>query len=297
MAVNFISSASYAAFNEFELSQPSVRLPTSYKILPALSAANNLRQGTEMRSSADIYNSTQPKIWAGEVSRDGTLIHGIEEVEIVGFGQPLSFTATYFNSNFTEQQIRFDPVAFVSNSSLYPFPIELNGGLPVQLNNVIEPFTIPFRLPSIESGYFAKGIHGTFDEGPDTDGLGRGNQVISQLVTYYDANEQTRPFYDEGQQIFGDLSGAIYFPGYETSQQRINAPFTEKPNNYDKSFLEIGNNATFTNAIETLDYTRDEDVRKTYVKKSAAAGRDVYGHNNGRLGTDSIAYNSRLRGS
>ena len=69
MAVNFVASASYPAFNEFALSQPTLRLPVSYKILPSLSASNSQRQGVELRTSADIYNSTQAKIWSGKIRR------------------------------------------------------------------------------------------------------------------------------------------------------------------------------------------------------------------------------------
>lgn len=295
MAVNFVASASYPAFNEFALSQPSLKLPVSYKVLPSLSASNNQRQGVELRTSADIYNSTQAKIWAGKIRRDGVIEQGYPETEMVGFGQALSFTATYFQSDFTERQIKFDPVAYVSNSLTYPFPIELNGGLPSQDTNIIEPLTIPFRLPSTENNYFAKGVHGTLDEGPESDGLGKGNRIISQFIAYYDTNIESVPFLDEGQQIIGDPSGAVYFPGYVPVNQGQIAPFTEKPNNFD--LFIISASADFRTVLETLDYSRDEDIRKTFVRKSATAGYDSYGPGMARIGTDSIAFASRLRGS
>lgn len=295
MAVNFVASASYPAFNEFALSQPTLRLSSSYKKLPSLSASNNQRQGVELRTSADIYNSSQAKIWSGKIKRDGVIEQGFLETDMVGFGQPLSFTATYYQSDFTEKQIKFDPVAYVSNSLTYPFPIELNGGLPSQDTNILEPLTIPFRLPSTENNYFAKGVHVTLDEGPESDGLGKGNRIISQFINYYDTNIESVPFLDEGQQIIGDPSGAVYLPGYVTVNQGTIAPFTDKPNNYDVYILSASN--TFLEAAETLDYSRDEDIRKTFVRKSATAGYDSYGPGMARIGTDSIAFASRLRGS
>jgi hypothetical protein len=295
MAVNFVASASYPAFNEFALSQPPIKPVVSYSILPSLSASNNQRQGVELRTSADIYNSSQVKIWAGKIKRDGVIEQGYLETEILGYGQPLSFTATYFQSDFTERQIKFDPVAYVSNSLLYPFPIELNGGLPSQDTNILEPFTIPFRLPNTENNYFAKGIHGTLDEGPESDGLGKGNRIISQFIAYYDVNIESVPFLDEGQQIIGDPSGAVYFPGYVPTNQGQIAGYTEKPNNFDLFIITAS--ADFRSALETLDYSRDEDIRQTFVRKSAAAGYDSYGPGMARIGTDSIAYASRLRGS
>lgn len=295
MAVNFIASASYPAFNEFALSQPSIKLAVSYSLLPSLSASNNQRQGVELRTTVDIYNSSQAKIWAGTIRRDGTIEQGYLETEYVGYGQALSFTATYYKASFTEKQINFDPVAYVSNSLVYPFPIELNGGLPSQDTNVLEPFTIPFRLPSTENNYYAKGIHGTFDQGPESDGLGKGNRVISQFVNYYDTNTESVPFLDNGQQIIGDPAGAIYLPGYVTTNQGQIPGYTEKPNNFD--LFIVSASGDLRTVLETLDYSRDEDIRKVFVCKSATAGYDSYGPGMARIGTDSIAYTSRLRGS
>jgi hypothetical protein len=299
MSANFIQSGSYPAFNEYEIYNPIRRLPTAYKVLPVLSASNNARQGVEIKSSAELYNTTQPKIWAGSIKRDGTIEQGYKETDLIGLGQTLSFRGATNEIPFLEKQTKFDAAAYVANSLDYSFPIQLNGGLAGQsVGGIIEPLTIPLRLPSIESNYYARGVHASMDVGPATDGLGKGNQIISQFIDYYDLNQSTRPFLDEGQQIFGNLSGAIYLPGYSSNQSRVGIPFTEKDNNYAINELTGAlSGSELLAVLQSLDFSRDEDIRRTFERKSAPAGYDSYGPGMARQGTDSISYSSRLRGS
>ena len=56
-------------------------------------------------------------------------------------------------------------------------------------------------------------------------------------------------------------------------------------------------NALFISVLKKLDINLDEDVRQTYTQKSATAGYTIYGPNQARYGTDSVAYVGWSRGS
>jgi len=290
MSINFLPVNPYPPFNEYTALKVNRTNYSTSLIQSQLSESSNLRQGIELRTIDDIYNTSQPKIWAGSILKNGILEHGFREETMVGIGQPLSFTSTKADAGYKEQEIRFDPVAFISNRDNYPFPIQLNGGLPNQNLNIIEPLTIPFRLPSLEFNYFSRGIHGSVDCGPK-DGINNGNQKIAQFVKINSSGDTVKPFLDSGQEVFGGIT----IQGFSSIEKRREIGYVEKPNNADiYSFPSVS--ATFLDALTSLDYSRDDDIRKQFNIKSMPAGRDIYSSYNNICGTDSIAYSNRLKG-
>lgn len=290
MTVNFLPTNTYPAFDEFTAFDGNkINLSTS-KVQSQLSSSNSLRQGIELRTIDDIYTTSQPKFWAGKILKNGTLEHGFAEEKLLGIGQPLSFTSTKADPSYTEKEIKFDPVAFISNRDSYPFPIQLNQGLPNQKSNIIEPLTIPFRLNNLEFNYFAKGIHGSVDCGPK-EGLNKGNQVISQFKKIDTSGDILLPFLDSGQETMG----GIVIQGYSNNEVGRESGFVERQNNNDIfEFASVSVN--FKNVLQDLDYSRDEDIRKCFNIKSMPAGGDIYSSYRNIAGTDSIAYTNRIKG-
>lgn len=290
MAINFLPTNAYPAFNEFTAFTNNKINTSTSKIQSQLSESTSLRQGIELRTINDIYVTSQPKFWAGKILKNGTLEHGFEEEKLLGIGQPLSFTATKADPSYIEKEIKFDPVAFISNRDSYPFPIQLNQGLPNQKSNIIEPLTIPFRLNSLEFNYFARGIHGSVDCGPK-EGLNKGNQKITQFKKIDTIGDSLNSFLDSGQEVFGGITKQ----GYGNSEISKEIGFVERENNND--IIQYTSLSTdFENVLKTLDYSRDEDIRKQFNLKSMPAGGDIYSSYRNIAGTDSIAYTNRLKG-
>jgi hypothetical protein len=290
MTINFLPSNPYPAFDELTALSNNKKNTATSKVQSQLSGSTSLRQGVELRTIDDIYTTTQPKFWSGEILKNGTLQHGFSEEKILGIGQPLSHTATKAEPSFIEKEIKFDPVAFISNKDYYPFPIQLNLGLPNQKSNIIEPLTIPFRLNNLEFNYFSKGIHGSVDCGPK-EGLNKGNQKISQFKKVDTTGDSVNAFLDSGQ----DTIGGITRQGYSNNEVSRELGFIEKDNNNDIVLL-TSTSIEFKNVLKTLDYSRDEDIRKEFNIKSMPAGNDIYSSYRNIAGTDSIAYTNRLKG-
>lgn len=290
MSVNFISQNSNSAFNELEAYKAQPKNTSTSQIEGILKTTNTLRQGIELRTSADLYATSQMKIWSGRVLSNGVIEQGSREEEVLSFGQIPSFTTLLGRSSFVEQEIKFDPVLYILQPELYPYPIQLNGGLPGQVANIIEAFPIPFRRPSIEQGYYSKGIHGFLDCGPQTS-LGKGNQPISQILleTISDVNN---PFLDSGQVNFGGIN----IPGYKLYRDSIVRAFTEKENNSDYKKITSAD-ISFQNALSVLDYSRDGDIRKTFEVKSSATGYTVGNNIYNQSGIGGISYSNRMRGT
>lgn len=290
MSVNFISQNSNSAFNELEVYKAQPKNTSTSQLEGILKSTNTLRQGIELRTSADFYATSQMKIWSGRVLSNGIIEQGSREEEVLSFGQIPSFTTLLGRASFVEQEIKFDPVLYILQPELYPYPIQLNGGLPGQVANIIEAFPIPFRRPSIEQGYYAKGIHGFLDCGPQTS-LGKGNQPISQILleTSSDVNN---PFLDSGQINFGGIN----IPGYKLYRDSFVQAFTEKENNSDYKKITSAD-VSFQNALSVLDYSRDSDIRKTFEVKSSTAGYTVGNNIYNQSGIGGISYSNRMRGT
>lgn len=290
MSVNFISQNTNSAFNELEAYKSQPRNTSTSELEGILRTTNTLRQGIELRTSYDLYATSQMKIWSGRILSNGVIEQGSKEEEILSFGQTPSFTTLLGTPSFTEQEIKFDPVLYILQPELYPYPIQLNGGLPEQVVNIIEPFPIPFRRASIEQGYYSKGIHGFLDCGPQTS-LGKGNQPITQMLLETN-NDVNNPFLDSGQVNFGGIN----IPGYKLYRESIVQAFTEKENNSDYKKV-LSADINFQNALSVLDYSRDSDIRKTFEMKSSITGFTIGNNIYNQSGIGGISYSNRMRGT
>jgi hypothetical protein len=81
-----------------------------------------------------------------------------------------------------------------------------------------------------------------------------------------------------------------------------NLSFTQITEEYKKAYDIVTGTQTQKSLKKLLETKSssldlDEDIRENYYQKSSTAGRDVYGPNQGRNGTDSITFNGWLKGS
>ena len=77
MSVNFLPINPYPPFNEYTALKVNKTNYSTSTIQSQLSGSNSLRQGIELRTIDDIYNTTQPKIWAGSILKNGIIDHGV----------------------------------------------------------------------------------------------------------------------------------------------------------------------------------------------------------------------------
>jgi hypothetical protein len=150
------------------------------------------RQGVELRTAKQVYNTTQPKIWAGNLQH---------HVRTTTYGQARDFTQYDGSQNFQEKPI-FDPVWYIVDPN-YPHPIIFNDGPMQEEEAIIEPFTIPFRIKNAAEGpFYAHSVRGSMEDGNNLDSLDGGTTRIEQFVEY-NAPLTPRFFLDEGQSYIG----------------------------------------------------------------------------------------------
>lgn len=244
------------------------------------------RQGVSIRTPRHLYIGMQPKMGSG---------HPCHFTRVNTIGQSRDFTQ-FEESPLFEELPRFNPVWYLTDPT-YPYPIVFNQGPQQVEESVVEPFTIPFRMPGDVQKYYVRGVHANIGSGnPDVE-LGGGNDIIEQCIEY-NPPLTIDPFLDEGQAYFGDgpIQDDIVLEGYVPYVQRNIDPFNDTK---DESIVARLNtsDAAFINAVKQLDFDLSEDIRGSFSKKSATAGSVVYGDTCGRYGTDSIAYLDTFRGS
>jgi len=150
------------------------------------------RQGVELTTHKQVYNTTQPKIWAGNLKH---------RVKLTTYGQARDFTQYDNSPNFLEKPI-FDPVWYIEDPT-YPHPIIFNDGPMQEEEAIVEPFSIPFRIKnSAEGPYYPHSVRGSLEDGNNLDSLDGGTTRIEQFVEY-NAPKTARFFLDEGQAYFG----------------------------------------------------------------------------------------------
>jgi hypothetical protein len=150
------------------------------------------RQGVELRTPKQVYNTTQPKIWAGNLKH---------HVRTTTYGQARDFTQYDGTQNFQEKPI-FDPVWYIIDPD-YPHPIIFNDGPMQEEEAIIEPFTIPFRINNAAEGpFYARSVKGSLEDGNNLDSLDGGTTRIEQFIEY-NAPITPRFFLDEGQAYIG----------------------------------------------------------------------------------------------
>lgn len=110
------------------------------------------------------------------------------------------------------------------------------------------------------------------------------------------------PFLDLGQRYFGagSIEDMIVVEGYVDFIRTIIEPFNDLDDEKvvdQLALADTSQNALFISVLKKLDINLDEDIRQTYTQKSATAGYTIYGPNQARYGTDSVAYVGWSRGS
>lgn len=236
------------------------------------------RQGVELRGYRELYGSSQPKLWSGNI-RHYTRTNPI--------GQARSWVE-YENSLIWEELPEFNPVAYLSSGDSYPTPIYFNDGPQSEEEAIIEPLTIPYRKD--HSGpFFPRQIHGTLEDGNNFETLDRRSNRIEQFVDYQDPL-QVRYFLDEGQETMGGIT----IHGYVAYQETLIRPWNETK---DEEIVKQVNttNSDFISVLNRLDFDLSEDIRQKFTVKSTTAGT-IIDAGNARYGTDSIAYAGLLRG-
>lgn len=238
------------------------------------------RQGVSIRTPRHRFAGMQPKIGTDS---------SCHYTKIVTYGQARDFTQ-YNNSSIFTDKDKFETLAYLDNPEVF-YPILLNGGPQNTEESQIEPLTIPFKKNEYFENYKPHAFRGSLEDGNASPILGAGNNRIQQFVPYQtDATSDL--FVDEGSE---EIGGIIY-DGYASFAEVALKPFDDT---VDEEIVKqvFSQDTAFLNALKALDYDLSEDIRESFDRKSAAAGSSVYGPNQARYGTDSIAYVGLLRGS
>lgn len=249
------------------------------------SQIDRFRQGVSMRTNEHVYETMQPKIWAGNLKH---------VTRVVTIGQARSFTE-FFDTKLFEEKPEFNPVWYIEDPD-YPFPIIFNDGPQEEEEAIIEPFTIPMRKKSIEGPFYPRTPKASLEDGNGFDDLRGGTNRVEQFIDYAQPLDP-RFFLDEGQEYFGGVNnGSIIIEGFTPVIIRNLDPFNDTKDESIVDRLET-NDADFISAVKALDVDLSEDIRETFTRKSATAGGDVYGPDNAIYGTDSIAFRGTTRGA
>ena len=260
---------------------------------------DDLRQGVEIRTLKHVFGSNQPKIWSGN-------IHHFTRVTT--YGQFRSWTEYQNSISYSDNVVPFDPILYIKSQNngmdTYPYPIYFNNG-PQQSEEVgVEPLTHPFRLANsvIEGAYPIHRPKGNIEDGNPTQAIPQSNNRILQFIEY-ETPLTSDPFLDSGQQYIGSgaIEDSIIIDGYVLFTQRLGDPFNDTKDEEIVKQLDINatepGNALFLSVLKQLHIELDDDIRETYTQKSATAGYVVYGPEQSRYGTDSVAFVGWMRGS
>lgn len=154
---------------------------------------NQYRQGVSMRIARHVYETTQPKIWAGNLKH---------AVRVVTIGQARDFTE-FENTPEFEELPEFNPVWYIEDET-YPFPIIFNNGPQQEEEAIIEPFTIPFRKANPFGNFVPRTPRGSLEDGNNFDNYDGGTTRVEQFIEY---NSPVTPrfFLDEGAEYVGTI--------------------------------------------------------------------------------------------
>lgn len=245
------------------------------------SSTNGLRQGVEIRDFNQLYGSTQPKIWAGNIN------HFTKASTV---GQARSWVE-FTNSTIFKELPRFDPVAFLVSGDDYSAPLYFNEGPQSEEEAIIEPFTIPYRKDH-NGPYFPRQVHAGLEDGNNFEFIDKRASRLEQFI-YYDAPEEVRYFLDEGSEEFGGIIIDGYTPQLETQLQPFDETRDEEITKQTTSFA--SGDDVYISVLNRLNYDLSDDIRGTFGRKSATAG-NVIDASYARYGTDSITFIGRSRG-
>lgn len=295
------STAGYPASNRIgALNESVIAIFTQSGSGMDTSAFDKFRQGVEMRRPVHVYGTTQPKLWAGNLHHRPYMYNP--------YGQMRSWTEFENTTQYYDNTIPFDPILYIksqnNNFNTYPYPIYFNDGPQEGEECSVEPLTIPFRLAtSVGEGAFpARRPKGNLEDGNPTPDIPQSNNRVLQFIEY-NSPLTPNPFLDAGQEYIGagSIEDAIIREGYVDFILRLGDPFDDTETETIVKELEIDtatvDGQDFVAALLKLELDLDEDIRDTYTQKSATAGYTVYGPDQARYGTDSIAYAGWGRGS
>jgi len=239
------------------------------------SAFGNLRQGIDLKNMSQLYGSSQPKVWGGQVDSFGVISH---EQNFNTIGDVTPFT-DFFGSVAQEDLPKFDIVSYLTFGSDYRFPIWLNGGPQRQQEAAIEPLPIVFKLPSAEGVKQTRGVHASWDSENE------------QFIT----GESVMPFLDEGEEKFGDsYEGAVLVSGFASNDPTYQSAFedTTQEANYINFFTNLSQ--PFVDAYAAMS---GSNMSFGLTPPFSSRGNSCYGPNAARYRTDSFAFVGLLRGS
>lgn len=263
------------------------------------SAYDGLRQGVEIRTAKHWLGSNQPKLWSGNYNHF---------TRIMTYGQMRSWTEFQNNIGFYDNVIPFNPVLYISSQNddvnTYPYPIYFNNGPQEGEEASIEPLTYPFRLIKsyIEGAFPIHRPKGNLEDGNPTPDIPQSNNRILQFIEY-SPPLISDPFLEAGEQYLGQgsIEQCIFVEGYVDFIERMGDPYDDTKDEEIVKQLDINistsGSLNFLNVLKQLHIELDDDIRETYTQKSATAGYTVYGPDQSRYGTDSVAFVGWVRGS
>ena len=310
--------------NAFHYGKTNRYLTTSDGI--STTAIDNFREGVNLRTSAELFRSNQPKVFVTDGSEDldirpnGNISH---ETSFLTFGQAVDFVQYTGNSLFDDAHVGIEAsngtlnylinIVEVVEGNLDAgaiFPIFMNGGPQFLEEAIIEPFTIPDRLPSNESSQeLARGIFATLEGGGKPDERRFGTSVVN---SYIDREEplMVRPYleFDANNIIItgnnGDVIKVITTRYSAISDQTVFSkifPWVDEDRGV--FFPRITNTVDLLSASYNgfpyyhRNYETSDTMLQTRDQKSAVCGYGYYGGDAALYGTDSVAFGGYFRGS
>jgi hypothetical protein len=171
-------------------------------------AIDTYREGVNLRTVQDIYNSNQLKLIVQDGTQDklskpnGEMIH---ESPFITYGQAGDFTQYTANTSFNDSHVGVEGTMLVGNgirvskttnylieSGLIVegyvnaddvYPIYMNGGPQFYEESIIEPFPMPYRLATNESPQEQiRGVYAFLEAGNEGDERRFGTDVVEQMV-------------------------------------------------------------------------------------------------------------------
>ncbi len=253
------------------------------------STYDRFRQGIELSTDLYVVKGVGSKIWAGN-------INGYTKVQT--YGQTLPFTE-YFNSSSFVDKAKLSAETYVQQGSTYPRPIWLNDGPQQGEEAILMPLTIPFRRDTgndrgLRNAYSVKGA---LEDGSPA--IGQINQRTSRTKQFIEfrTTNKVEPFIDTGYDQVNTITGSLLVDGFVNFVSRSIEPFDDRSNQIFIQELTTGS-VQFASAVNELTgFNLDSDIREGREHRSATAGWNVYGPNQGKTGTDSLTYLNLFRGS
>jgi len=167
---------------------------------------NQYRQGVSIRTSRHLFETTQPKIWAGNLGH---------AVRVITIGQARDFTEFEDDPKF-EELPEFNPSWYIEDED-YPFPIIFNNGPQQEEEAIVEPFTIPFRKANPFGNFVPRTPKAGLEDGNNFDNYDGGTNRVEQFIEY-NQPRTARFFLDEGVEYWGPTAYATVF-GAATSYE------------------------------------------------------------------------------